>query len=138
MKKILLLIIVITAFASCKKDEKKETTIEKETEAQANETLMSGNFMYFEDAAVFQTPSDLYGVVQNEMLDDLILQSEPLKNEPSDEVAVVLKVKLSKKPENEEGWENRIEILEIVKVSKANPENNNIIKLGKEKNAENQ
>lgn len=94
--------------------------------------------MYYADAAVFQTKSELFGVIENEMLEDLIIQSEPLKKEASDEVAVTLKVKKSKKPENEEGWDNRIEILEIIKVSMANPEDNNIIKLGKEKNAENQ
>lgn len=137
MKKILLLVFITTALISCKNDEKKETVIDT-AEEPAKETLMSGTFMYYEDAAVFQTKSELFGVIQNEMLEDLILQSEPLKKEASDEVAVVLMVKLSKKPENEEGWENRIEILEIVKVSETDPNNNNIIKLGKEKNAENQ
>jgi hypothetical protein len=117
----------------CKNDEKKAEDTSTESLEPSNEVQeISGTFMYYADAAVFQTKSELYGVVENEMLQDLIIQSEPLKTEASDEIAVTLNVKVLKKPENEEGWEYRIEILEIVKVSKANPNNNNIIKLGKE------
>ncbi len=136
MRKICLLLFMTTALIGCKNDAKNTDATNSETPDNVQE--ISGNFMYYDDAAVFQTKSELYGVVPNEMLEDLIIQSEPLKTEASDEVAVTLKVKVSKKPENEEGWENRIEIFEIVKVSKSNPKNNNIIKLGKEDNAENQ
>ncbi|HLT33305.1 MAG TPA: hypothetical protein VKZ98_05900 [Aquaticitalea sp.] len=115
------------AVISCKNDKKTEDTESSGTEASITE--ISGNFMYYEDAAVFQTKSELYGVIANEQLEDLIIQSEILKSEPSDEVAVVLKVKKSKKPENEEGWENRIEIMQIMKVSKVKPEDRDIIKL---------
>jgi hypothetical protein len=133
MKKLIALLCVVATFISCKNDEKKETeTVNEELEVSIDESTVVGSFMYFADAAVFQTKSELFGVVENEKLQDLILQAETLKREASDEVAVVLKVKKSKKPENEEGWENRIEILEIIKVSKANPEDNKIIKLGKE------
>jgi hypothetical protein len=133
MKKLIALLCVVATFISCKNDEKKETeTVNEELEVSIDESTVVGSFMYFSDAAVFQTKSEPFGVVENEKLQDLILQAETLKREASDEVAVVLKVKKSKKPENEEGWENRIEILEIIKVSKANPEDNKIIKLGKE------
>ncbi len=128
MKKSIVILLLATLFIGCKNDKKTEGTESMETSSDVVE--MAGNFMYYEDSAVFQTKSELYGVVPNEKLDDLILQSETLKNEPSDEVAVVLKVKKSKKPEDEEGWENRIEIIEIIKVSKSNQENSDIIKLG--------
>ncbi|MEZ4793775.1 MAG: hypothetical protein R2783_10015 [Gelidibacter sp.] len=133
MKKIIAILVIGTALISCKNDSKKEETTGIETTETANNIReISGKFMYYADAAVFQTKSELYGVVPNEMLEDLILQSEPLKTEPSDEVAATLKVKVSKKPENEEGWDNRIEIIEIVKVSKVDPKDNDIIKLGTE------
>ena len=131
MRKLFVLVLMTTALFGCKNDEKKETVEDPSIES-SSESIVSGNFMYYADAAVFQTKSELFGVVENEMLEDLIIQSEPLKKEASDEVAVTLKVKKSKKPENEEGWENRIEILEILKVSMANPDDNQIIKLGKE------
>lgn len=133
MKKLIVLLCVVTAFLSCKNDEKKETETQVvESEVSTDDSIVTGSFMYYADAAVFQTRSELFGVIENEKLQDLILQAETLKNEASDEVAVTLKVKKSKKLENEEGWDNRIEILEIIKVSKVNPNDNKIIKLGKE------
>ena len=136
MKKIVFLLFMTAAIYSCKDDKKVD---ESEIEDTSNDvTQVAGNFMYYDDAAVFQTKNELFGVVDNDKLEDLILQSETLKDEPSDEVTVILKVKKSKKPENEEGWDNRIEIMEIVKVSKANPADNSIIKLGNENDAENQ
>lgn len=137
MRKIFLLMVITTLFISCKNDEKKENINDSADDLPKN-TVMSGSFMYYADAAVFQTKSELFGVEENEMLQDLIIQSEPLKTEATDEVAVTLKVNVNKKPENEEGWEKRIEILEIIKVSQADPDSNRIIKLEKETNAENQ
>lgn len=130
MKKILTLLCILTVLISCKNDEKKEANPEIEAAQTEGISQVTGNFMYYADAAVFQTRSELYGVVENGKLEDLILQSEPLKNDSTDEVAVVLKVKKSKKPANEEGWENRIEIIEILKVSKVDNKDSDIIKLG--------
>ncbi|MCK7589367.1 hypothetical protein M0G43_02150 [Subsaxibacter sp. CAU 1640] len=141
MKKIISLLAIVIVLVSCKSDKKNEVENEVETietPLTSDESLVSGNFMYYADAAVFQTKSELFGVVENQMLQDLIIQSEPLKTDATDEVKVTLRVKKSKKPENEEGWDNRIEILEIIKVSMADPNDNNIIKLGKDSNAKNQ
>ena len=133
MKKLISILLISMAFFSCKNDKKEEEkTMSEPLETVDSVKEVSGTFMYYADAAVFQTKSELFGVLENEMLQDLIIQSEPLKTQASDEVAVTLKVKISKKPENEEGWDNRIEILEIRKVSKAEPNANTIIKLGKE------
>ena len=100
MKKVFLLVFITAIFLSCKNDEKKESNSE-EPEVTIDESLVTGSFMYYADSAVFHTKSELFGVVENEKLQDLILQSETLKDEASDEVAVTLKVKKSKKPENE-------------------------------------
>ncbi|MEO6346868.1 MAG: hypothetical protein ABIO60_03070, partial [Aquaticitalea sp.] len=139
MKKLIAIFLIGTLFTNCKNDPKKETVEESDlpttTEMTNAISEMRGNFVYYEDAAVFQTNTELYGVLMNEKLEDLILQSETLKNEPTDEVTVTLKAKKSKKQANEEGWENRIEILEIVKVSKADPQDNEIIKLGTKNNS---
>lgn len=133
MKKLIGILFISIAFFGCKNDNKEgEKTASEPLETIDSVREVSGTFMYYADAAVFQTKSELFGVLENEMLQDLIIQSEPLKTEATDEVAVTLKVKVSKKPENEEGWDNRIEILEIKKVSKADPNANTIIKLGKE------
>ena len=125
MKQSVLILLIALAFVGCKEEKKETEVVEQSSEI----TQMTGNFMYYEDAAVFQTRSELYGVVENQLMEDLVLQSQPLKTEPTDEVLATLKVKVSKKPENQEGWENRIEIFEIIKVSKINPENQSLIKL---------
>ncbi len=137
MKKLPILLLILITIVGCKNDKKKDNTLDDQTN-QTDVVQLTGNFIYYADAAVFQTKSELYGVVDNEKTMDLIIQAEPLKNESTDEVVATLKVRITKKPENEEGWENRIEIIEIIKVSKASQNDNSIIKFGKENNAENQ
>lgn len=133
-----MLLFLMGVVFSCKKDKNNESTDEPTEMIGEDVKLFSGSFTYYADAAVFQTNNELFGVVENEMLMDLIVQAETLKDEATDEVKVTLKAKVSKKPEGEEGWENRIEIVEIIKVTKSNPEDNTIIKLGNKNNAENQ
>src|SRR5690606_37761814 len=113
MKKILLSLFVITAVLSCKNDSKTENQSEENIEL----TTLEGNFIYYADAAVLQTKSELYGVIINEKMHELDNQAQQYKNAPEDQVAVTIKGKISKKPANEEGCENRVEIVEILKVS---------------------
>jgi len=136
MKKILLSLFVITAFLSCKDDSKKENELTKENTLEVNDaaneglTTLTGNFVYYADGAVLQTKSELYGVIINEKMHELDNQAQPFKDEPTDLVGVTIKVKISKKPADEEGWENRVEIIEILNVSKLPSEANEVIKLG--------
>ena len=132
MKKLIVTLCLITVFTSCKNDSKKEVSAE-ENQQEIGVREISGNFIYYDDAAVLQTNSELFGVIQNDKYDELIKKSMPLKGQATDEVAVTLKAKVSKKPEGEEGWDNRVEIIDIIKVSKVNPEDSDIIKLGLEK-----
>ena len=136
MKKILLSLFVITAFLSCKDDSKKENELSRNEVSETTDdskdglTTLEGNFVYYADAAVLQTKSELYGVIINEKMHELDNQAQSLKDEPTDQVAVTIKAKISKKPADEEGWENRVEIVEILKVSKLPSEANEVIKLG--------
>jgi hypothetical protein len=136
MKKILLSLLVITAFLSCKDDSKKENELTKEDTLEIDDaskddlTTLQGNFVYYADGAVLQTKSELFGVIINEKMHELDKQAQPFKIEPTDQVKVTIKGKLSKKPANEEGWDNRVEIIEIISVSKLPSEANEVIKLG--------
>jgi hypothetical protein len=47
-------------------------------------------------------------------------------------VPVEIRGKIIPKPENEEGWPFRVEIKEILNVSKPNPQKNEVIKVGVE------
>ena len=139
MKKILLSLIVLTAVLSCKDDSKKENELTKKNALEFNYdskngfTTLQGNFIYYADAAVLQTKSELYGVIINEKMHELDNQAQAFKNAPEDQVAVTIKAKISKKPADEEGWENRVEIVEIISVSKLPSEANEVIKLGTNK-----
>lgn len=128
MKKALFLIVVLMAFGSCKNDQK-SSVVEDQSQDQPDVRELTGNFTYYADAAVLQTKNELFGVVEDAKSLELVKMAEPLKDQPTDEVKVTLKVKVTKKPEHEEGWEHRVEIIDILTVSKIDQESSNIIKL---------
>lgn len=140
MKKILLFSLVLTACISCKKDTKSKnqedviTADSAEKTAKQNDglTLLKGDFIYYADAAVLQTHADVYGVVIDDKMHELDKQVRQYKKEATDMVPVTIRGKIIPKPENEEGWPFRVEIKEILSISKPNPEDNNVVKLGQE------
>ncbi len=136
MKKTIFLLVII-AFVSCKTDKKTEDNnslvedekIEKQSDGL---TLIKGEFIYYADAAVLQTSQEIYAVIINDKMHELNAQAEKYKTEVTDMVPVEIKGIITSKPENEEGWAFRIEIKEILKVTKPNPEGSEIITIGKE------
>lgn len=144
MKKTLVLVLLMIAFFSCKNDQKTETTVEEQVESEEIKPgstdrtvkqsdgliLLKGNFIYYSEAAVFQTPSEIYGVVVDDKMHELNEQAKQFKDEETDMVVAVIRGKISKKSEGEEVWDNRIEIKEILKVSKSSSNENEVIKLG--------
>ncbi|MEO5789866.1 MAG: hypothetical protein ACOH2D_05870 [Gelidibacter sp.] len=128
MKNQIAILFIATLFISCKNDSKSEVSLDDSRDGLSVREI-SGNFTYFADAAVFQTKNELFGVVENEKAQELITMAEPLKDAPTDEVRVTLKVMVVKKPEHEEGWENRIDIIDIINVLKVNPKDSEIIKI---------
>jgi hypothetical protein len=140
MKKLFFLLSVI-AFISCKNDSKSEennTPSEKQDNTERTEkqsdglTLLKGEFIYLADAAVLQTPSEMYGVVIDAKMHELNEQAKQYKKADTDMVPVEIRGKIIPKPENEEGWDYRVEIKEILKVSKPNPEGGEMITIGKD------
>ena len=140
MRKIILLALVLSAFISCKNDSKKDaqeeviTTDSSEKTQKQNDglTLLKGEFVYFADAAVLQTHREVYGVVINEKMHELEKQVQQYKIETTDMVPVEIRGKIIPKLESEEGWPYRVEIKEIIKINKPNPQDNEVIKVGKE------
>ncbi|HUH28536.1 hypothetical protein [Gelidibacter sp.] len=128
MKKTIFLVVILIVFTGCKNESKAPISGEEEHD-QIDVRELSGNFIYFDDAGVLQTKSELFGVVEDEKAQELIKRAEPLKDQPTDEVNVTLKVKVTKKPKHEEGWENRVEIIDIITVSKVDEKNSKVIKL---------
>lgn len=129
MKKSLFLVFILMAFTGCKNDSKSPIVGDADRDDQLDVRELTGNFIYFDDAGVLQTKSELFGVIEDEKAQELIKRAEPLKDQPTDEVNVTLKVKVSEKPKHEEGWDNRVEIIEIITVTKVEEKNSNDIKL---------
>ncbi len=137
MKKVILLLIVIV-FVSCKNDKKtddkntKSTNTEKTEKQNDGLTLLKGEFIYFGDAAVLQTHKEIYAVIINKKMHELNDQIQKYKAETTDMIPVEIRGVITPKPDNEEGWDFRVEIKEILSISKPNSEDNNIITIGKE------
>lgn len=141
MKKLLILFLLATVFTACKHDSKTETVSDIEANSTALENgktakqndglkTMVGQFIYYADAAVLQTRSDIYGVIINEKMHELNNMAEPYKIEPTDYVTVQVRAEIIPKPEGEEGWPYRIDIKEIESVKKYESKENDVIKLG--------
>ena len=145
MKKLILLLAII-AFVSCKKETKSEENISPsedinttgKTEKQSDGlTLLKGEFIYYADAAVLQTHNEVYGVIIDDKMHELNEQVMKHKTAVTDMIPVEIRGIITPKPENEEGWPFRIEIKEILSISKPNPEDNNVVKLGQEQYVKN-
>lgn len=133
--------MMLTVFVSCKEDNKTEVVTSQDDKiivAEDGKTLkqsdgliaVQGDFIYYSDAAVLKTPTKMYGVVINEKMQELQDQVKAYKKEDTDMVPVTVRGRMFKKDPNEEGWEDKIEIKEILKVSPPNPEANDVIKIG--------
>lgn len=130
MKKVIFILCVSLIMLSCKSDSK---TVETNSETiKEKDTLitLTGDFIYYADAAVLQTPKEIYGVVIDDKMHELENAVKPLKNEVTDMVLVTVRVRRFEKPENEEGWPYRLEIKEILKVEKPDLNKKNVIKIG--------
>jgi hypothetical protein len=115
MKNLLIICFLVVVISSCKND----ITI---TDNPANETVVdsistiSGEFIYIADAAVLKGDNFIYGVKIDEKAEELAKQIKPLKREDFDMVPVVIKGKIMSN-NAEEGWDEIVEIREILKVS---------------------
>lgn len=140
MKKLIILIVCISAFVSCKKDAKSQGKNEstvissedvKKTENQEEDlTLLKGEFVYYQDAAVLQTHGKIYGVFVTDKMLELNKLAEKYKSESTDMVNIEVRGKVSNKKDDKILWENKLEIIEILNVSPQSKENNNVVKLG--------
>ena len=131
MKKLLLISLFLLVFVSCKNDSKTQNTDADSKSYDQNDGLitMRGDFIYYADAAVLQTPKEIYGVVIDAMMHQLEKQVAPYKKEATDMVPVTVRVKRYEKNPDEEGWQYKVEIKEILKIEAPDPNRSDVIKL---------
>ena len=138
MRKLSLLLLILTVVASCKVDNKKEVDLKESDQVEVVKTTkqndglvaVQGEFIYYADAAVFQTATEIYGVVIDENMHQLDEQVKAFKKEDTDMVPVTVRVRKFEKAEGEEGWQHLVEIKEILKIEASDPNKGDVIKLG--------
>ena len=104
------------AFVACKEEPKGE--------------ILTGEFVYLADAAVLQTETEIYAVIIDKEMHQLDEMCQPFKNEVTDMVPVEIRGVITPKPEGEEGWDYRVKVTEIIKVTEPTPDINSVIKIG--------
>ena len=125
MKKLIFILCVSIVVLACKKDSKSANQ-----SSEVELITMTGEFIYYADAAVLQTTNEIYGVVIDNKMHELDDQAKLYKVNDTDMVSVTVKVRRFEKPKNEEGWPYRVEIKEILMVEKPDTKKQDIIKLG--------
>ena len=98
MKNLLMFVFAITVLG-CKNNSK--TT----TETTDDTTIIKGNYIYFEDAAVLQNDVEIYGVYLNDLAKELNEKAAPLKTNETDMVRVEVKGIISAKEDPKILWE---------------------------------
>lgn len=110
MKKSFLLIIVSLLILSCKNEKNNEST-----------DLVRGEFILIENAGVLKGKDFIYGVIIDDMAQELAQKIKPLQREEFDMVPVVIKG-IVKPNDQKDGWPEVVEIKEIVGVSEPTSE----------------
>ena len=124
MRKLLIFVFVISVLG-CKNNSKNSPETTDAT------TIIKGNYIYFEDAAVLQNDVEIYGVYLNDLAKELNDKAAPLKTNETDMVSVEVRGIVSGKEDPKILWDKKLEIVEIISISAAK-ETENILKLGTE------
>ena len=106
MKKIGVLLLCISMFVSCKNDKKQTETIYKDDDL----TLLKGQFVYYDGAAVLQTSTKIYGVFLSGNLEELNKQAEKFKKRKTDNVLVEIRGFVSQEKDDKILWKDKVEV----------------------------
>lgn len=111
------LLLLALGVAGCQDEPKKqlETQEKARTEMKDSLQVLHGEYIYVDSAAVLKGRSFVYGVKLDSLARALGKQVDSLKREPYDMVPVFIKG-IVKKNEKQEGWEEIVEIKEILRV----------------------
>ena len=112
--KILILFLLISF--SC--DSKQNKVVSNEVVETKNNDLiiLSGDYVFYNNAAVLQTNKNVYGIIINEKVNELNEKLSSIKKDEFDFITVILKGRLKNKDKNDEGWSVKLEITEIVEI----------------------
>ena len=104
MKKYRILILIALFSFSCDKKQNKVVSNEVVETKNNDQIILSGDYVFYNNAAVLQTNKNVYGIIINEKVNELNQKLSSIKKDEFDFVPVILKGKLQNKKEDEEGW----------------------------------
>ncbi|WP_041250406.1 hypothetical protein [Christiangramia forsetii] len=116
MKKLFGLLILSLTLLSCQDEDRKELMDKPQTEKVPDSIqVLEGEFVYSAEAAVMRGENFVYGVTLDSMSKVLSKKIAPLKSDDFEMIPVTIKAQI--KPNiAQEGWEEMIEIIEIIEV----------------------
>ena len=89
---------------------------------------VTGEFLFYDNAAVLNTGSEIYGVVVDDKLQELNAQALTVQKDSFDMVQVFIKGVISENP-NEEGWPQVVTVKVIDSVAPSEPMTNQMIEI---------
>ena len=98
------------------------------TQPKSEVESLTGEFLFYDNAAVLNTGSEMYGVVVDDKLHELHAQALTVQKDSFDMVQVFIKGVISKN-QNEEGWPQVIKVKEIDSVAPSAPLTNQMIEI---------
>ena len=137
MRKGIILLLALVVLGSCKNNKEESKSIDtdspEKTEKQSDGlTLLKGEFVLYDDAAMLQTHREFYGVYINDKAIELNELVKNHKKAETDMIPVEIRGRISTEKDEKIMWPNKVEIIEILNVFEPKPESNDIIKLGSE------
>ena len=116
MKTYKILILFLLISFGC--DFKQNKVVSNEVVETKNNDLiiLSGDYVFYNNAAVLQTNKNVYGIIINEKVNELNEKLSSIKKDEFDFIPVILKGRLKNKDKNDEGWSVKLEITEIVEI----------------------
>lgn len=124
-------LFALIVLVGCKNEAGTAEAVSTMPNAEDGLVTMRGEFIFHDGAAVLQTRNTIYGVVIDDMLEELQKQVIPYKKSDLDMVTVTLRGKRIPKPEGTEGWPFSIEIKEILKIENPESGTQDVIELSK-------
>ncbi|MDX1543041.1 MAG: hypothetical protein R3214_03770 [Christiangramia sp.] len=119
MKRLLGVLLLTLVFFSCQNEERKELMEQPEAEKVPDSIqVLTGEIVYGTNAAVIRGEDFVYGVTMDSLSKILAGKVAPLKSDDFDMIPVTVKAKILPNPE-QGGWDEVIEIREIIEVSNA-------------------
>ena len=135
MRTFICILIISMSAVACKNDAKQNVDLEQNRAKSYDQNdgyiTMRGEFVYDanHNAAVFQTRTEIYGVVVDDSMHKLNAQVQEFKTDEYTSVPVTVRVKKIKNNNPDILWESTLEIKDILKVEAPDPNNDDVIKL---------